>query len=48
VILVDWRDGIWIATNFTEKNQRAPIPTGIKPIYGTREVPIAGVTVWQE
>jgi beta-galactosidase len=46
--LVDWRDGFWVATNFTEKNQRAPIPKSAKVLTGSREVPIAGVTVWQE
>jgi beta-galactosidase len=46
--LVDWRDGFWIATNFTEKTQRAPIPKKAKILFGSAEVPIAGVTVWQE
>jgi beta-galactosidase len=46
--LVDWRDGFWVATNFTEKNQPAPIPPGAKILIGSRDVPTAGVTVWQE
>jgi beta-galactosidase len=46
--LVDWRDGLWIATNFTDKPQPAPIGPGAKILLGEREVPIAGVTVWQE
>jgi beta-galactosidase len=46
--LVDWRDGLWIATNSTESPQPAPIPSGAKILFGTREVPIAGVTVWRE
>lgn len=46
--LVDWRDGFWIATNFTDKTQRAPIPAGAKVLLGTRDVPTAGVTVWEE
>ena len=46
--LVDWRDGLWIATNQTEKPQRAPISPGARILLGTREVPIAGVTVWQD
>ncbi len=45
--LVDWRDGLWIATNQTAQPQPAPIPAGAKLLLGTREVPIAGVTVWQ-
>lgn len=46
--LVDWRDGLWIATNSTEKVQRAPIAQGAKILLGQRDVPVAGVTVWQE
>ncbi len=46
--LVDWRDGFWVATNFTEKPQIAPVPIGATVLIGAREVPTAGVTVWQE
>ena len=46
--LVDWRDGLWIATNQTEKPQPAPILAGARILLGTRDVPIAGVTVWQK
>jgi len=46
--LVDWRDGFWVATNFTDQPQAAPIPAGANVLIGTREVPVAGVTVWQE
>jgi beta-galactosidase len=46
--LVDWRDGFWIATNFTEKNQRAPVPKNAKILFGFADMPVAGVTVWQE
>ena len=45
---VDFRDGLWIATNFTEKTQHAPIPAGKRAVIGSADVPIAGVTVWQE
>lgn len=46
--LVDWRHGFWIATNATAEVQRAPIPAGARIIFGSREVPVAGVTVWQD
>lgn len=46
--LVDWRDGLWIATNSTEKSHPAPVAPGAKILLGTRDVPIAGVTVWQD
>jgi beta-galactosidase len=46
--VVDWRDGFWIATNFTEKSQRAPMSRTAKLIIGNRDVPTAGVAVWEE
>ncbi len=46
--LVDWRDGFWVATNFTSKKQVAPILPGAKILIGTRLVEPAGVTVWSE
>ena len=46
--LVDWRDGFWIATNFTEKMQRAPIPASAKILVGSSDVPPAGVAIWRE
>ncbi len=44
--MVDWRDGFWIATNFSDKAQAAPT-AGAPLIFGDAEVPPAGVTVWQ-
>jgi beta-galactosidase len=46
--IVDWRDGFWVACNFTEKPQRAMIPRSAKVLVGELDVPTAGVTVWQE
>ncbi len=46
--LVDWRDGFWVATNFTEKKQTAPIPNGAKILIGATEIDPAGVAVWME
>ena len=45
---VEWRDGFWIATNFTEQTLRAPVSTSAKILIGGRDVPPAGVTVWIE
>ncbi len=45
---VDWRDGFWVATNFTEKQETIPAPAGTKLLVGTRELGPAGVAVWQE
>lgn len=45
---VDWRDGFWVATNFTEKQETTPAPANAKLLVGTRELGPAGVAVWQE
>lgn len=45
---VDWRDGFWVATNFTENTQAAPVAADAKLLVGTRNVPTAGVAIWQE
>ncbi len=47
-LFVDWRDGFWVATNFTSKDQTAPVPTGAKLLVGTKVVPPGGVAVWAE
>jgi beta-galactosidase len=46
--LVDWRDGLWIATNAADRPHPAPIPAKATLLLGNREVPIAGVAVWKE
>ena len=46
--LVDWRDGFWVATNFTSVPQTAPLSAQSKILTGTREVPPGGVTIWME
>jgi beta-galactosidase len=45
--LVDWRDGFWVATNFTDKNQTIPAPQNAKLLIGDRQLPPAGVAVWK-
>ena len=45
---VEWREGFWVATNFTERTLAAPVPAGAKILTGGGEVAPAGVTVWQE
>jgi beta-galactosidase len=45
---VEWREGFWVATNFTERTIQAPAPADAKILLGSRDVPPAGVTVWAE
>jgi beta-galactosidase len=46
--LVDWRDGFWVATNFTSTPQAVPAPPTARLLLGTRSVVPGGVTVWVE
>ena len=46
--LVDWRDGFWVATNFTSVAQAIPARAGTPLLVGTRSVPPGGVAVWVE
>ncbi len=45
---VDWRDGFWVAANFTAARQGVPLRPGAKLLIGERELPPAGVAVWVE
>ncbi len=45
--MVDWRDGFWVANNFTDANQTIPAPAGAKILSGARIVPPGGTAIWQ-
>jgi beta-galactosidase len=45
--LVDWRDGFWVATNFTDKQQEIPAAAGATMVLGARDIPPAGVAIWK-
>ena len=45
--MVDWRDGFWVATNFTDNDVNVPAATGTKMVIGTSLVPPGGVTIWK-
>ena len=47
-LLVDWRDGFWIASNFSSDDQEVPAPRGATLIVGARRLPPAGVAIWRE
>jgi len=46
--VLNWRDGFWVATNFTSDKQTVPVPAGAKLLVGTKELEPGGVAVWQE
>jgi beta-galactosidase len=43
---IDWRDGFWVATNFTNKVQSIPAPSNTTLLVGDRAVVPGGVAVW--
>ena len=45
--IVDWRDGFWTASNFTDLPQPIPAPIEAKILSGQRVVPPGGTTIWQ-
>jgi beta-galactosidase len=45
--MVDWRDGFWIATNFTDAAVPSPAPANATIVTGSRTIPPAGVAVWK-
>lgn len=47
-LMVDWRDGFWVASNFTEKRLAIPAGPDAKLLLGSRQLEPAGVTVWVE
>lgn len=47
-LMVDWRDGFWIASNFSSVKVAAPLPLAATPLVGTRELEPGGVTIWAE
>jgi beta-galactosidase len=46
--LVDWRDGFWVATNFTSTPATIPAASSAQVLIGAREVLPGGVAIWVE
>jgi beta-galactosidase len=47
-VIVNWRDGFWVAINYSSTKVNINIPQNAKIIFGSSELDIAGVAVWQE
>ncbi|MFZ0589233.1 MAG: beta-galactosidase trimerization domain-containing protein, partial [Bryobacteraceae bacterium] len=45
--MVDWGDGFWTASNFTDTVQDAPAPANARFVTGARSIPPGGTAVWQ-
>ena len=46
-VMVNWRDGFWVAINYSSVKVNINIPANAKIIFGSKELEIAGVAVWQ-
>ena len=46
-VMVNWRDGFWVAINYSSVKVNINIPNNAKIIFGTRTLPVAGVVVWK-
>jgi beta-galactosidase len=46
-LMVDWRDGFWVAANFTDNDQTVPALRGAKMLVGSAVIPPGGVAIWQ-
>jgi beta-galactosidase len=45
--VIDWRDGFWVATNFTSVPRAIPAAATADVLVGARTVPPGGVAVWK-
>ena len=45
--MVDWGDGFWTASNFTDTVQDAPALANARFVTGARSIPPGGTAVWQ-
>ena len=46
-VMVNWRDGFFVANNYSSVNVTLDIPVSAKIIVGTKEMTPAGVLVWK-
>ena len=47
-IYVQWRDGFWVAVNYTSNDYTLNLPANAKIILGEKTLKSPGVTVWKE
>lgn len=46
-VIMHWRDGFWVAMNYSSVNVTLDIPKDAQIIFGTKELAPAGVIVWK-
>jgi beta-galactosidase len=47
-VYVDWRDGFYVAVNYSSENYAVDVPANGKILIGDKELRPAGVVVWSE
>jgi beta-galactosidase len=47
-IFVEWRDGFWVAVNYSSAPYALPLPAGAEILFGDKKLDPAGVCVWVE
>ncbi len=47
-IFIDYRQGLWVAVNYTDQSMNLSLPAQAKLLSGQHELAPAGVTVWAE
>jgi beta-galactosidase len=47
-VYVEWRDGFFVAVNYSSRAFTVPAAPGAEPIVGANPLPPAGVLVWRE
>ena len=46
-VYVDWRDGFWVAVNYSSRPADIAVPKGAEVLYGARPLKPADVLVWR-
>ncbi len=46
-VFVQFRQGLWVAVNYTDQSVRLPVPESASIHHGARDLPPAGVLVWE-
>lgn len=47
-VFVEWRNGFWVAVNYTSETYSMDLPQNAKIIFGQKELTSPGVLVWME
>ena len=46
-VYVDWRDGFWVAVNYSSRPAQLPLPRGAQILLGSNPLKPADVLIWK-